>query len=58
MANAGTLWRRFRNRIRRALLLDPEFLCDTCQYDYGNACMRPERPNALECPDYKQLRSP
>ena len=28
-------------------------LCDTCMYDYGNVCKRPERPNALRCPDYK-----
>ena len=29
-------------------------LCDTCKYDYGDACTRPERPNALSCPDYKR----
>ena len=29
-------------------------LCDTCKYDYGDACTRPERPNALQCPDYKR----
>lgn len=29
-------------------------LCDTCMYDYGDACKRPERPNALRCPDYKR----
>ena len=28
-------------------------LCDTCKYDYGTACTRPERPNARRCPDYK-----
>jgi hypothetical protein len=31
-----------------------EFLCDTCRYNYGNACNRPERPNATTCPDYKR----
>lgn len=31
-----------------------EFLCDTCLYDHGNVCTRPERPNARKCPDYKQ----
>ncbi|MBI1784347.1 hypothetical protein HYR69_04310 [Candidatus Sumerlaeota bacterium] len=31
-----------------------EFLCDSCKYDYGNACTRPERPNARKCPDYKR----
>lgn len=29
------------------------YLCDTCRYDYGTACSRPERPNAVQCPDYK-----
>ena len=29
-------------------------LCDTCQYDYGDACSRPERPNAMRCADYKR----
>ena len=29
-------------------------LCDTCKYDYGTACTRPERPNATVCPDYKK----
>lgn len=30
------------------------YLCDTCKWDYGNACTRPERPNARTCPDYKK----
>lgn len=30
-----------------------EFLCDNCQYDHPNACRRPQRPNAVKCPDYK-----
>ena len=29
-------------------------LCDTCMYDYGDACTRQERPNARICPDYKR----
>lgn len=29
-------------------------LCDRCKYDYGNVCMRPERPNAITCPDFKR----
>ncbi len=33
-----------------------EFLCDSCKYDYGNACNRPERPNARRCPDYRRNR--
>ena len=29
-------------------------LCDTCKYDYGSVCTRPERPNAMSCPDYRR----
>lgn len=29
------------------------FLCDACRYNYREACHRPERPNALKCPDFK-----
>ena len=29
------------------------YLCDKCKWDYGDACKRPERPNAKTCPDYK-----
>ncbi|HEX6970769.1 MAG TPA: hypothetical protein VF234_00925 [Limnochordia bacterium] len=32
------------------------FLCDTCKYNYGSACHRPERPNARYCPDYRRGR--
>ena len=28
-------------------------MCDRCKWDYGDACSRPERPNAKTCPDYK-----
>jgi len=49
------LWKRLRRLFRRALLVEDEFLCDTCRYDYGDACRRPERPNAIECDDYKPL---
>ena len=34
--------------------LTNEILCDTCMYDYGNACIREDRPNAQVCPDYKR----
>ena len=30
----------------------PRYLCDHCKYDYGDACRRPERPNARRCPDF------
>jgi hypothetical protein len=33
---------------------ESEFLCDTCRYDHGAACERPERPNARKCPDYRR----
>jgi hypothetical protein len=33
-----------------------EFLCDTCRYDHGGACRRPERPNARRCPDFRSGR--
>ena len=29
------------------------YLCDCCKWDYGDACKRPERPNARVCPDFK-----
>jgi len=51
--------KRLRQRIarfvRRLLLLDDEFLCDRCKNDYGDACLAPERPNALECDRYERL---
>jgi hypothetical protein len=37
-----------------ALLFGERILCDTCKYDYGAACTRPERPNATRCPDYER----
>ena len=30
------------------------YLCDSCRWDYGDACRRPERPNAKTCPDFKR----
>ncbi|MCB1196455.1 hypothetical protein KDK77_09740 [bacterium] len=38
----------------RDILFYNTILCDTCKYDYGDACTRPERPNARKCPDYKK----
>ena len=47
-------WRRIGEALRRMFALSSKrYLCDTCKYDYGNVCNRPERPNALQCPDYK-----
>lgn len=45
---------KFKELIRKALMLEEKFLCDSCRYDYGDACTRPERPNARRCPDYKK----
>jgi len=30
-----------------------EFLCDNCFNDHDSACTRPQRPNAVKCPDYR-----
>lgn len=30
------------------------YLCDTCKWDYGDACKLPQRPNARTCGDYKK----
>ncbi|MCA9001649.1 MAG: hypothetical protein KDB61_06990 [Planctomycetes bacterium] len=29
-------------------------LCDRCKWNYGDACRRPQRPNATTCPDFKR----
>ena len=42
-----TLWQRMT-----AAIFGERILCDTCKYDYGAACRRPERPNATRCPAY------
>ncbi len=40
---------------RRLFALDGgRYLCDRCKWDYGDACSRPERPNAKTCPDFKR----
>ena len=38
----------------KSLFGGTKFLCDTCKYDWGDACNRPERPNAIRCPDYRK----
>lgn len=42
------LWQRLR------YLLTGIYLCDTCKYDYGDACRRPERPNATVCSYFRR----
>ena len=44
--------KRFMQRIA-GVFRSSAYLCDTCKYDYGDACKRPERPNAKVCDDYK-----
>jgi len=39
---------------RRLFAVDGAYLCDSCKWDYGDICKRPERPNARTCPDYKR----
>jgi len=47
--------RRLVEALRRLFALKSQrYLCDTCKWDYGTACIRPERPNAVTCPDYKR----
>ncbi len=47
-----TIWQRIQQFFVRAT--GSGFLCDTCRYNYRNACLRPERPNAKVCPDFKR----
>ncbi len=46
-----TIWRRIRQWWWQKSC-PSEFLCDNCRYDHPSACLRPERPNAVKCPDY------
>ncbi len=50
--NLGT-WLKSWLNILKAHARGEEFLCDSCRYDWGDACKRRERPNATRCPDYK-----
>jgi len=49
------LWQRLVLFFRRLFATGgSRYLCDDCKWDYGDACSRPERPNAVSCPDYKR----
>jgi hypothetical protein len=49
------MWRAIVDLVRRLFALGPTpYLCDSCKWDYGNVCKRPERPNAAKCPDYER----
>ena len=50
-----SLWNSFVDFLRRLAALGAASpLCDRCKFDYGDVCRRPERPNALKCPDFKR----
>jgi hypothetical protein len=48
------LFEKIKRLLKKIFLVEEGFLCDTCRYDYREACKRPERPNATQCPDYKK----
>ena len=52
MSKPGGLADKFQQRWLR-LRCPTEFLCDNCKYDHPSACLHPERPNAIKCPDYR-----
>jgi hypothetical protein len=55
MAPLQSLWQRMVLALRRMFAKSGgNYLCDTCKWDYGSACTRPERQNARTCPDYKK----
>ncbi len=45
---------RWLKSFLRGLVPRTQPLCDSCRYDYESACKIPERPNVMECPDYKR----
>ncbi|MBE7560977.1 hypothetical protein HS125_19310 [bacterium] len=48
-------WRRTLRRLWSRLFglaKGDVILCDHCRLNYGNACARPERPNAVSCEDF------
>lgn len=53
MKGLQRLWKRLRAKVA-ALSAPGHFLCDSCRYDYRDACRRPQRPNATDCEDYER----
>lgn len=51
MADWKIKWKTWVSRIK-SILMGDAFLCDSCKFNYGNVCLRPERPNAKKCPEY------
>ncbi len=53
MRDFKTKWKTWISRAK-SIMKGNAFLCDSCKLNYGNVCTRPERPNALQCPEYKK----
>ena len=53
MRDFKTKWKTWISRAK-SIMKGNAFLCDSCKFNYGNVCTRPERPNALQCPEYKK----
>lgn len=51
IAPLDRLWLKFAGKKPKEA--EKPILCDHCKYNYGNACKKPERPNATSCTDYK-----
>lgn len=49
-----TMIRMIKTILSSVFQREPRFLCDSCKYDYGTACTRRERPNAMRCNDYRR----
>jgi hypothetical protein len=50
-------WQRWRHGLHQRMeqfRAPGKFLCDSCRYDYGKSCRRPERPNVAKCPEYRR----
>ena len=48
-----SIFRRWWWKLKK-LAGNEAFLCDTCRFDYRNACQDPQRPNATECDRYER----
>ncbi|MCD6568037.1 MAG: hypothetical protein J7K94_04805 [Dehalococcoidia bacterium] len=44
---------RLKLKVKQALGMEV-VLCDSCQWNWRNACNLPERHRAIWCPDYKK----
>lgn len=52
MGTEGPGWAyRVKVKIKKVLGMNI-ILCDGCMWNWRGACNRPERPNAIWCPDY------